>query len=178
MAQEKYAYGIKSVKFGTPTETASMPTGLSNWAQTVAGSLTISEDEATTKDFNVEETTTPVKSIVTDAGAMTAQWRAYDLTPDYLTTVKGGVSGNTGATGTYALTYDGPTSVTDQELALEITTTNDIVFSIYKASVVARFDGGVGRENLLEVEVRAKALDPGDGGSPYRIKLPHPDGDS
>ena len=178
MAQEKYAYGIKTVKFGTPTETASMPTGLTSWAQTVAGSLTLSEDEATTKEFKVEETTTPVKDIVTDAGALTAQWRAYDLTPDYLTVVKGGTSGNTGATGSYMLTFEGPTSVTDQELALEITTTNNIVFSIYKASVIARFDGGVGRENLLEVEVRAKALDPGDGGSPYMIKLPYPDGDA
>jgi hypothetical protein len=176
MAQEKYAYGIKSVKFGTPTGTATMPTAgaMTTWAQTVAGSLTLSEDEATTKEFKVEETTSPVKEIVTDAGALTAQWRAYDLTPTYLTVVKGGVGGTAGTGAARMLTYDGPTSVTDQELALEITTTNNIVFSIYKASVIARLDGGVGRENLLEVEVRAKALDPGDGGSPYQIELPHP----
>ena len=56
----------------------------------------------------------------------------------------------------------------------EITTTNDVTFEIYNASVIARFDSTLGRENLLEVEVTATALDPGDGGSPYRISLPNP----
>lgn len=174
MAAEKYAYGIKSVKFGTPTETASMPTGLSTWAQTVAGSLTISEDEAQTKDFNVEEVTTPVKTIVTDVGALTAQWRAYDLTPSLVAIVKGGTAGTAGTGAAAVNTYAGPLSVTTMDLALEITTTNDVVFSVYKAAVLARFDGGVGRENLLELEVRAIAQDPGDGGSPYMIELPNP----
>ncbi|WP_372932442.1 hypothetical protein [Mariniphaga sediminis] len=172
MAAEKYAYGIKSVKFGTPTGTNSMPGTLNQWAQTVAGSLTLSEDEAQTKDFNVEEATTPVKSIVTDVGALTANWRAYDLSPALLAVVKGGTATTPAAPADH--TYDGPVSVVAKDLALEITTTNDIVFKVYNAAVIARFDGGVGRENLLEVEVRASAQDPGDGSSPYQFKFPNP----
>lgn len=174
MAQEKYAYGIKSVKFGTPAGTATMPGTLDAWAQTVAGSLTLSEDEAQTKDFKVEEVTTPVKSIVTDAGALTAVWRGYDLTPELLEVVKGGVAGTDGTGETAVVTYKGPKSVVAMDLALEITTTNNVVFQVYKAAVLARFDGGIGRENLLEVEVRAIAQDPGDGGYPYEFKLPNP----
>lgn len=174
MAQEKYAYGIKSVKFGTPTGTDEMPGTLTAWAQTVAGSLTISEDEAQTKDFNVEEATTPVISIVTDVGALTATWRGYDLTPTLIALVKGGTAGTDGSGETAVVTYAGPVSVATMNLALEITTTNNAVFQIYKAAVLARFDGGIGRENLLEVEVRAIAQDPGDGSSPYMIKLPNP----
>lgn len=173
MAAEKYIYGIKSVKFGTPEGDDSMPSVLTQWAQTVEGSLTLSEDEATIKDFKVEETSTPVKSIVTDSGALTAKWRAYDMSVEQIETVKGG-TGTESAAPT-AHTYDGPVQVVAQDLALEITTTNDAVISIYNAAVVARFDGSISRENLLEMEVTAKAQDPGDGSSPYQISLPNPE---
>lgn len=176
MAQEKYMYGIKSVKFGTPTGSAGMPlaSAMTAWAQTVRGSFTLSEDEAQKKEFKVEEVTSPVKEIVTDAGALTGKWRAYDLTPSLMTVVKGGASGTAGAGASAMVTYAGPTSVVALELALEVTTTNNAVFNIYKASVLARFDGGISAESLLEMEVSAKALDPGDGGSPYMISLPNP----
>ena len=177
MAAEKYVYGIKKIKFGKPTGTASMPTGANTataWAQTVAGSLVLSEDEATTKDFNVEEVSTPVKTIVTSVGALTATWRSYNITPALLTVVKGGTATSTGSgTGKKAVFY-GPETVKALDLALEIITDNDVVINVYKAAVLARFDGGVGKENLLELEVRAVAQDPGDGGVPYAIKLPDP----
>ncbi len=174
MAAEKFAYGIKSIKFGTPTGTATMPAGgaMTAFAQTVAGSMTISEDEAQTKDFKVEEVTTPVKTTVTDVGALSATWRCYDISPAILALVKGGTA-TTPAAPT-AHTYDGPISVTTKSLALEITTTDDVVFEVYKCAVLARFDGGVGRESILELEVKAIAQDPGDGGSPYQITFPNP----
>jgi phage-related tail protein len=51
MAVEKYAYGIASVKFGTPTGSSTMPASgnMTTWSQTVAGSFTLSEDEAQEK---------------------------------------------------------------------------------------------------------------------------------
>lgn len=168
MANEKYAYGIASVKFGTPTGSNTMPGSLSQWAQTVQGSLTLSEAEAQTKEFYVEEATTPVHSIITQPGATTITWRAYDLTPDLIEVVKGGTSGTDGA----SLTWLAPTTLEPMELALEITTTNGVVFEFYKTSVLARFDSVVGREQLLELEAKATVLDPGDGSEPYMITLP------
>lgn len=172
MAAEKYAYGIKSVKFGTPTGSNTMPGSLTAFAQTVAGSFTLSEDEAQTKDFKVEEVTTPVKTTVTDVGALSATWRCYNISPAILAMVKGGTA-TTPAAPT-AHTYDGPVSVATKDLALEITTTDNVVFAVYKAAVLARFDGSMGRENILELEVRAIAQDPGNGESPYKITFPNP----
>jgi len=174
MAAEKYAYGIKTIKFGTPTGSATMPGTLTQWAQTVQGSLTLSEDEAQQKEFFVEETTTPVMSIVTQAGAVKVKWRAYDLTPALMTVVKGGTSGTAGSGASAVLTYAGPVTVAAVNLALEIETTNGAKFNVYKAAVVARFDSSVSREQLLEMEVSATALDPGTSLSPYGITLPNP----
>lgn len=174
MSAEKYAYGIKSVKFGTPTGNSTMPETLTQWAQTVRGSLTLSEDEAQKKDFKVEEVTSPVKQIVTDAGALNVKWRAYDCTPTLVAVVKGGTPGTEGSGATAMLTYEGPVSVATLDLALQIETTNGVIWNIYKASILARFDGAISAESLLEMEVSGTALDPGSGTSPYGYKLPNP----
>lgn len=171
----KYVYGIASVKYGTvepPGVGPLMPsaTGMTNWAQTVKGSLTISEDESTTTEFFVEETTTAVHSVVTDAGQLKVTWRAYDVTPTLVEVMKGGdASGN----GVY-LDYYGPETVEAKELALQVTTTDGTIFEIPKASCLGRFDSVVGRENLLEMEVVATALSPGASVTnwPYRVRIP------
>jgi len=172
-----YLYGIKSIKYGTPIGAASadavMPaTGdMTQWAQTVQGSFTLSEDESTTKEFFVEETTTAVHSVVTDAGQLKATWRAYDMTHTLIAIMKEG----TAATATGYNTYLGPETVDAVELALEITTTNDVIIEIYRASCLARFDSVLGRENLLEMEVTATALTPENTGAshpPYKISIP------
>lgn len=170
MAIEKYHFGIKSVKFGTPTGSDTMPASVTAWAQTVRGTLTVSEDAAQLKQFNVEEATSPVKQIVTNAGALKIKWRAYDMTPELVAVVKGGTAG----TGTGTVTYKGPVSVEAKELALEITTNDDVVWSIFKASVIARFDGSMSAESILEMEVEATALDPGNGSNPYMYEAPNP----
>ena len=174
-----YLYGIKSVKYGAVVATGdgfAMPASgdLTPWAYTVQGSLTISEDESTTTEFYVEEVTTPIHSIVTDPGKLTMTWRAYDMTPALIAVMKGG----TAATGSGEDYYYGPESVEAIEKSLEVTTTNDIVFEIPRASCLSRFDSVLGRENLLEMEVKATALAPETKGTgatdqaPYRFRIP------
>lgn len=162
----KYVYGIKSVKFGTPTGSATMPVTLTAWAQTVEGSFTLSESEATSKEFKVEETATPVKSIVSEYGSLSGTWRAYDLTPSLIETVKGG-DGHTDAK-----KFEAPGSPTTIELALEIETTDGAKFNIYKAAIIARLDGAITRGDILQMEVKATALDPGSAASPWSIVFP------
>jgi hypothetical protein len=174
-----YMYGIKSVKYGAVVATGdgfAMPASadMSSWAYTVQGSLTISEDESTTTEFFVEEVSTPVHSIVTDPGKLNLTWRAYDMTPALIAVMKGGEA----ATGSGEDYYYGPTTIDSLEMSLEVTTTNNIVFEIPRASCLARFDSVLGRENLLEMEVKATALAPNTTGtgttdqSPYRFKIP------
>lgn len=171
----EYVYGIKSVKYGAVNATGSAPAmppsgDMNAWAYTVQGSLTISEDEATVKEFFVEETTTAIQQIVTDAGQMKITWRAYDVTPSLVAIMKGGTASSDAS----YYTYSGPETVEAKELALEITTTNNAKVEIYRASCLGRFDSVVGRENLLEMEVVATALAPettGTDQSPYKISV-------
>lgn len=173
MAAEKYAYGIKTVKYGTPTGSSTMPETLTQWAQTVEGSFKLSEAESQQKNYKVEETTTPVATTVTDPGVTEMKWRAYDITPSLVAIMKGGTAGSEVGPPAY-LTYAGPVTVATVNLAIQIVTTNDVVFNFYKVACLCRFDGELSRNNLFEMEVGGTVLDPGTGGSPYIYKLPNP----
>ena len=164
----KYALGLKSVKFGTPTGTATMPAVLEAFAQTVKGSMTISETEASVNDFTVEEQDAPVEQIITDNSKWEAVWKCYNISSEILTKVKGGES----VTGASETTWKAPASSSILKLAMEIETTSGAKFQVPRASVVARFDGTVGKDDMLQLEVKATALDPGDGGSSYMVVNP------
>jgi hypothetical protein len=171
---EKYAYGIASVKFGTPTGSNTMPQTLNLWAQTVQGTLNLAEDESQVKTFPVEETSVPVHQTVTEPGKTKINWEAYDITPALAVVVRGGTAGTTGSGASTKKTWAAPTNIEPIELALEITTTNGVVFNFYKVSVLARYEGSVSREELLRMKVDATVLDPGNGASPWGYSLPDP----
>jgi hypothetical protein len=160
----KYVLGLKSVKFGTPTDESAMPTSMEAFAQTVRGSMTVSETEPTIQDFNVEEQDAPVEQAITESSKLEVTWRAYDLSPAILEKVKGGDSDSS--------SWEAPAKAVMIKLALEIETDNGTKIQVPKANVIARFDGTVGREDMLQLEVTATALDPGDGGSPFSVVFP------
>jgi hypothetical protein len=142
-----------------------MPVTLTQWAQTVEGSFTVSESEPTLKDFKVEETASPVKTIVSEAGTTTLKWRAYDIAPSLIAIVKAG-------TPTAETKWVSPVTTAALNLAIEITTTDGAKISVYKASVFARFDGAITRGDLWQMEVTAKVIDPGSGVAPFEITFP------
>ena len=160
----KYSIGLKSVKFGTPTETVSMPVSMTEFAKTVSGSMTIEESEAESKQFTVEELDAPIRESVIKNGIMTVKWKAYDIDPAILDVVKDGTA--------TATKFSAAANSTIIEKALEITTDDDVVFTIPKASIKARVTGQIGSDDMIQLEVSATAIDPGDGGSPWQIEHP------
>lgn len=162
MSAEKYTIGLKWVKYGTATNTVAMPATLTSFAKTVKGSMTIEEAEPTVQNFEVEEVDAPVKQAITQNGALTITWRAYNLDPSIIAAVKGGTS--------TATKFSAPAKSVIIEKALEIKSDDNMVFCIPKASIVARITGQVGADDMLQLEVKATAIDPGDGGSPWYIE--------
>lgn len=161
---EKYSLGLKSVKFGEPTGTVAMPVAMNPFAKTVKGSMTITENEPTIKEFKVEEVDAPVRRAITESGSFEAKWRAFDLSPATLELVKGGTA--------TATKFSAPSKSVIVELALELETDDGVIITVPKGSVTARIDGQVGRDDMIQLEVTVVAIDPGDGGSPWQIEQP------
>jgi hypothetical protein len=162
MSTEKYSIGLKWVKFGTPTGTEAMPATMTPFAKTVKGSMTIDESEPNIKNFEVEEVDAPVAQSITESGKIKVTWRAFNLDPAIIAAVKGGVSTSS--------KFSAPKKSVIIEKALEIKSDDNVVFAIPKASIVARVTGQIGGDDMLQLEVIATAIDPGDGGSPWYIE--------
>lgn len=158
---EKHLYGLTGVKFGTPTDLATMPAVLAAFSQTVKGSFTFAETEATIEKFYTEESASAVEAITTVDPQLEATWKTYDFTPAMLEKVKGG-DGHTTAT-----QFIGPTATPDIKLAVELSTTSGITWSLYKCNVTARFTGKLSKEGLSEVEIKVQALAPAAGLAAY-----------
>lgn len=161
MTAQKLVYGISSVKLGIPTNLATMPALLDPFSETVKGSFTLAETDATEVDALTEESAAPIASITDVESVLEGSWRTYDYTPAMLEKVKGG-DGTTLAT-----KWQAPAASENIELALQVNTTAGPVLNVYKAKITAKFTGNVSKSGFSEIEIRFKALAPAAGLSPY-----------
>jgi len=145
-----YLFGIASVKYGTAaTGIGNFPSGvlLTTAPDTVKGSVTIEESEGTTTEFFTDQKFSPVRSVKTEEGKLSAVMQFYDMTFATLAAFKGGtgnVSGYTPATG-----------YTSVNLALELNLDSGEKIHIHNASCSTRIVGGGGRDKLFAFEVKA-----------------------
>jgi hypothetical protein len=159
-----YIFSVKTVKYGTPTGTNTMPaTGdMNTLPDTVRGSVTISETEGTLTKFYVDQKAEPVKVIKTEEGEMTAVMQFYDLTYATIAALKGGTgdaSGYTPATG-YTLT----------EKAIEIETESGHKFDMYNAQISARIMDGGSRDKLFSMEVTINPQMSADSAGSWKVR--------
>lgn len=159
MATQKLVYGIASVKLGEPTDLATMPVSLDAFSETVKGSFTLAETEATTIDAETEESIAPVGSITDKEAVLEGTWKTFDYTPAMLAMVKGG----TATVGKWVA----PAAPVNIEKALQVTTTVGAKLNVFKAKIVARFTGVMSKSGFSEIEIKFKALSPATGLAPF-----------
>lgn len=159
-----YLFGIASVKYGTASSSNYMPASASMTAlpNTVKGSVSIEETEGAITEFFVDQQFSPIKTVKTEEGKMSATMQFYDMTFATLAAIKGGtgnVSGYTPATG-----------YTTVEKCLEITTDSGHKFNLFNASLITRIIGGGGRDKLFAVEMKANPQMTSDNAGSWEIK--------
>jgi hypothetical protein len=145
-----YLYGIASVQYGTSaTGVGNFPSGvlLTTAPDTVKGSVTIEETEGSTTEFFVDQKFSPVRSVKTEEGKLSATFQFYDMAFATMADFKGGagnVSGYTPATG-----Y----TTVDKALVLNLDSGEKLL--MYNASCITRIVGGGGRDKMFALEVKA-----------------------
>jgi len=142
-------FAVKTVKYGTPTGSNTMPVSgdLTALPDTVKGSIEIEETEGATQKFNVDQRADPVKILKTEESELTSKMQFYDLTYATIADIKGG----TAATGSYTPA----TGFTTIEKAIQVTTDSGHVIDMYNAYVSVRLMNGGGRDKLFSMEMMA-----------------------
>lgn len=118
----KHVFGLASAKMGAVGSGGTMGVALEEIGETVSGTAVMSSEDNQVTDFNVEETDSPVESIVSQAGKLSYAWSSYNVSADKMYRFFGGtlkqyksiatlgsVTAGTGYTGTGTY-YDVPLS--------------------------------------------------------------------
>ncbi len=147
-----YIYTVNTVKYGTPTGTNTMPASgsLTLLPNTVKGTVTLEETEGSSTKFYVDQQFSPINEVKTEEGELSSVMQFYDMDFATLAALKGGVGNASG--------YTPATGYTQVRKALEITTVSGHKFEFYNASLISRITGGLARDKMLAVEVKATPL--------------------
>ena len=159
----EYIYTVSTVKYGTPTGSNTMPASgdMTALPNTVKGSVTLDETEGTTAEFEVDQQISPVMSTRTAEGKFSSVMQFYDMSFENIAALKGGTGNASG--------YTPATGYTNILKALEIMTVSGHKFEFYNAAVAARITGGLARDKMIVLEVKAIPLMSTDLAGSYYI---------
>ena len=164
---KNYVFGIKTVKYGTPTGLATMPVAPTALPDTVKGSVSIDESEGAEQKFFVDQQSTPVKVITTEMGELNATMNFYDL--DYATigAFKGGTVDAVAPKG-----WKPAIGFVQIEKSLEITLDSGHILNLFNAHCKARIMGGGGRDKMFQLELKITPQMTADGLGSWEITDP------
>lgn len=157
-------FSIKSVKYGTPTGTNTMPaTGsMTLLPDTVKGSVSVEEADGTTTKFWVDQKASPIRVLKTEEGDFVATFQFYDVDYTHLAALKGGVGNVSG--------WVPATGYSQIEKALAIETDSGHVFDFYNAYIETKVTGNLGRDSMIMVEMKATPQMTVDLAGSYKIR--------
>lgn len=163
-----YIYSIKTIKYGTPTGTGTMPASgsLIDLGNTVRGSVTIEESEGSVTKFKVDQKRASILELATGDEELTVNAQFPDIDYVNLAALKGGTSSSAGGFNTFTPAV-GFTSV---QKALEVELDSGHKVNIFNAQVFARIMNGGGRDKMLAIALKATPLLTADGLAEWEIK--------
>lgn len=86
----KKIFGLASVKIADIAGDGGMGTALQTIGETVSGTATMTQEDNTTTEFKIEESDSPIESIVSSAGKITFAWSSYNVSYKTLVKLLGG----------------------------------------------------------------------------------------
>ena len=155
----KHVFGLASVKMGAIAGDGGMGTSLTPVGETVSGTANLVTEDNQVTDFNIEESDSPVESIVSEAGKMTISWSSYNVDADNLVLFFGG----TKVTGP-PVKWQAPDSFIQVEKSLEFTDRKGNVIIVPRAKIQAKFGLSFAKDKLGQVDIVATILQPDKSG--------------
>lgn len=159
-----YIFSVKSVKYGTPTGTNTMPASgaMTDLPNTVRDSVTIEESDATIQKFYVDQKAEPVKSVITEMGEIMATMQFYDMDYATLAAMKGGTGNASGWTPAVGFAQ--------VEKAISIELDSGHFIDIYNGHLDGKIVGGGGRSSMFAFELKINPQVTTDLTGTYKIR--------
>ena len=155
----KHTFGLATVKMGTIEVDGGMSLTLVEVGETVSGTMGVVSEDNTVTDFIIEESDSPVESIVSARGKVTLSWSCYNVEADNMIKFFGG----TKVTGP-PVKWQAPDSFPDVEKSLEVTDKKGNVTIFPRAKLSAKLGLAFSRDKLGQIDIVATILQPTKAG--------------
>lgn len=161
----KFKLGLVNVLLGAIAGDGGMGTALTAVGDTVAGSATMTTADDTKTDFNTEESSSPVMSIVSQEGAITLTWSTFNNNVDNLVRMFGGtkVPGNGTTTGDR---WEAPDSFPEIEQSVKVQWKTGGYIEIPRAKIAAKMNLSFKKDSLSQIDITATVLQPSKAATP------------
>jgi hypothetical protein len=155
----KHTFGLANVEMGAIAGDGGMGTSLVAVGETVSDTAIVSSEDNTVTDFTVEESDSPVESIVSARGKLTFAWSTFNVEADNLVKFFGG----TKVTGP-PVKWQAPDAFPDIEQSLKLTDKKGNVVEIPRAKLSPKFGLSFQKTKLGQVDIVATVLQPTKAG--------------
>lgn len=164
----KHKLGLVNIKIGNVAVDGGMGTTLVAVGDTVAGSATLTTEEAQITDFNIEESDSPVLSIKTEADQITLNWSTFANDATTLQKMFGGTV--VPAASGVGETWLAPDVVPEIEQSIEVQWKQGGKIQIARAKITAALNMSFKRDTLSQIDITARVLQPTKANEP-RLKI-------
>jgi hypothetical protein len=168
MASTRYKLGLEKFEMGPIAGDGGMGTVLTQVGDTVAGSSSMTSSDDTKTDFNIEESDSPVLSIVSTKGKLTLNLSTYNNSADNLVRLFGGTK--VAGTGGAGDTWEAPDTFLEQEQSIKLTFKQGGYMLIPRGKVSAKPNFQFNKSALSQVDISIDILQPTKAGEP-RLSL-------
>lgn len=157
----KKSFGLASWKMGNIAGDGGMGTSLTQVGATVSDTASLTTDEGSKSDFNIEESDAPFFSTESTAQKQTLNLSSYDVDLDTVARFFGGTV-NAGP----PRTWDMPDTLPVIERSIEINTKDGWKIEIPRASITAKMQWNLQKTKLAQIDISAVILQPTKSGEP------------
>lgn len=147
--------GLSKIEVGTPVS-GGVATSFSTLGYTDPDSCTIETDDPETTDVNAEEVDDPIYSI-SKAGKTNLNFNVLNPEPAVLKDMMGGAVDNS------THVWTAPSSLTQPELSVKITSATGHVFTFPRVKFTCKYSGTFGKSEPLKLACAGVVLIPTDG---------------
>lgn len=161
----KHTFGLAKIEYADIAGDGGAGTSFTEIGETVNGSCTITSTDPQTTDFNIEESDSPVESVVSTPAEISLATSTYNVEADQLVALFGGTK-----TAGPPVVWEAPDQLPEMEKTFRLTDKKGNVILIPRAKIQSKLNISFAKDKLGQLDLAIKVLQPNKSGV-KRLKI-------
>jgi hypothetical protein len=155
----KHAFGLAKIEYADIANDGGAGTVFTEIGETVAGSCQLTSSDPQSTDFNIEESDSPVESVVSTPAEISLATSTYDVSADQLVALFGGTK-----TAGPPVTWEAPDQLPELEKTFRLTDKKGNTILIPRGKIASKLGVSFAKDKLGQLDLTIKVLQPTKAG--------------